>query len=140
MQGRADAHHREGFDDTVWFRMDIGRRQNADPRWILPLLCRRGHITRNEIGAIRIAANETFFQVPRNVEAKFRDALKRTATPGSEDESGINIEPSLEAPPAHGGGGGHRKGPSDNAAPRRVPSEHAAPRRAQLTPRRQRRP
>jgi ATP-dependent RNA helicase DeaD len=43
-----------GFEDVVWFRMDIGRRQNADPRWILPLLCRRGHITRNEIGAIRI--------------------------------------------------------------------------------------
>jgi ATP-dependent RNA helicase DeaD len=34
--------------------MNIGRRQNADPRWILPLLCRRGHITRNDIGAIRI--------------------------------------------------------------------------------------
>src|SRR3546814_8663397 len=23
---------RPGFEDTVWFRMDIGRRQNADPR------------------------------------------------------------------------------------------------------------
>src|SRR3546814_6662447 len=40
--------HRPGFEDTVWFRMDIGRRQNADPRWLLPLLCRRGHITKNE--------------------------------------------------------------------------------------------
>ena len=34
-------HHRPGFEDTVWFRINIGRRQNADPRWILPLLCRR---------------------------------------------------------------------------------------------------
>ncbi|MDE2404239.1 MAG: DEAD/DEAH box helicase, partial [Sphingomonadales bacterium] len=32
--------HRPGFEDCLWFRMDIGRRQNADPRWILPLLCR----------------------------------------------------------------------------------------------------
>jgi ATP-dependent RNA helicase DeaD len=95
---QAAPHHREGFDDTVWFRMDIGRRQNADPRWILPLLCRRGHITKNEIGAIRIAANETFFQVPRTVEAKFRAALARTAVPGGEDESGITIEPSPETP------------------------------------------
>ncbi len=95
---QAQPHHREGFDDTVWFRMDIGRRQNADPRWILPLLCRRGHITKNEIGAIRIAANETFFQVPRTVEAKFRAALARTAVPGGEDESGITIEPSPETP------------------------------------------
>ena len=96
--GQREAHHRPGFDDTVWYRMDIGRRHNADPRWLLPLLCRRGHITRNEIGAIRIAANETFFQVPRTVEAKFRAALARTAVPGGEDESGITIEPSPEAP------------------------------------------
>jgi ATP-dependent RNA helicase DeaD len=91
-------HHREGFDDTVWFRMDIGRRHRADPRWLLPLLCRRGHVTRGEIGAIRIAANETYFQIPRAVEAKFRAAVARTAKPGSEDESGITIELSPETP------------------------------------------
>lgn len=97
MEGKPD-HHRPGFDDTVWFRMDIGRRQNADPRWLLPLLCRRGHITRNEIGAIRIAPNETHFQVPRAIEAKFRDAVKRTANPGAEDESGITIELAPDSP------------------------------------------
>ncbi len=96
--GEDKLHHRAGFDDIVWFRMDIGRSQNADPRWILPLLCRRAHITKNEIGAIRIAANETFFQVPRAIEAKVRDALARTAVPGGEDEAGINIEVSPEAP------------------------------------------
>ena len=53
--------------------MNIGRRQNADPRWILPLICRRGHITKNEIGAIRIQANETGFQIPRAIA----DALRR---------------------------------------------------------------
>jgi ATP-dependent RNA helicase DeaD len=95
--GKPD-HHRAGFDDVVWFRMDIGRRQNADPRWLLPLLCRRGHITRNEIGAIRIAPNETHFQVPRAIEAKFRDAVKRTANPGAEDESGITIELAPDSP------------------------------------------
>ncbi|MFN5758251.1 MAG: DbpA RNA binding domain-containing protein, partial [Sphingomonadaceae bacterium] len=52
------AHHREGFDDVVWFQLDVGRQHQADPRWLMPLLCRRGHITRNEIGAIRIAATE----------------------------------------------------------------------------------
>ena len=91
-------HHREGFDDTVWFRMDIGRRHNADPRWLLPLLCRRGHVTRNEIGAIRITPNETFFQIPRALEAKFRAAVARTGNPGSEDESGITIDLSPETP------------------------------------------
>ncbi|MBC2666546.1 DEAD/DEAH box helicase [Novosphingobium flavum] len=89
---------REGFDDVAWFRMDIGRRQNADPRWLLPLLCRRGHITRNEIGAIRIGQNETYFQVPNAVARKFADAVKRTSNPDAEDESGIRIEQSAEAP------------------------------------------
>src|SRR3546814_123638 len=49
-----DSGPRAGFEDTVWFRMNIGRNNNADPRWLLPLLCRRGHITKHEVGAIRI--------------------------------------------------------------------------------------
>ena len=93
---------REGFDDTVWFHMDIGRRQNADPRWLLPLICRRGHITRNEIGAIRIAATETFFQVPSAIAARFADALRRTGKAGAEDESGIVIQPSATGPGPQG--------------------------------------
>ena len=78
--------HRPGFEDTVWFRMALGRRQNADPRWILPLLCRRGHITRNEIGAIRIGPDETFFQIPRQIAKKFADAASRSAQADSEEE------------------------------------------------------
>src|SRR3546814_892292 len=79
----SDLRHRPGFEDTVWFRMDIGRRQNADPRWLLPLLCRRGHITKNEVGAIRIGANETHLQIPRAVAGKFSAAIARNV--GSED-------------------------------------------------------
>ena len=85
--------HRPGFEDVVWFRIDIGRRDHAEPRWLLPLLCRRGHITRNEIGAIRIGQNETHFQVPRAVARKFNDALQRTAREES-DEDRANIVPS----------------------------------------------
>jgi ATP-dependent RNA helicase DeaD len=95
-QADRQERHRAGFEDVVWFRMDIGRRQNADPRWILPLLCRRGHITRNEIGAIRISANETHFQVPRVVADKFASALARTA--GTEDGGDVTIEASPDTP------------------------------------------
>ena len=89
-------HHREGFDDVVWFRMDIGRRQNADPRWILPLICRRGHITKNEVGAIRIAPNETAFQIPRALAGKFIASVKRTQ--GEEAEGGVQFEQLGSAP------------------------------------------
>jgi ATP-dependent RNA helicase DeaD len=128
--------HRVGFEDVVWFRMDIGRRQNADPRWLLPLICRRGHVTRSEIGAIRIALHETYFQIPRAAEAKFRAAIKRTANPGADDESGILIEVSPEAPEA----GAPRRGSRDNAAGRRPPHrpDGGAPNKRRGPPRRDR--
>jgi ATP-dependent RNA helicase DeaD len=114
-------HHRAGFDDVVWFRMNLGRRQNADARWILPLLCRRGHITKNEIGAIRIGQSETHFQVPRGIAAKFQDAVARTGDADGEDESGVRIERSegpAERPshvPRRDGPSGHRPGPHPGA-------------------------
>jgi ATP-dependent RNA helicase DeaD len=131
-QAERQARHREGFEEVVWFRMDVGRRQNADPRWILPLLCRRGHITRNEIGAIRIGPHETHFQVPRAIADKFAAALVRTV--GAEDGGDIAIEPSAEAPrdagrpprqhaKPHARSGSPRKGPraGNDAKPRPGP-------------------
>jgi ATP-dependent RNA helicase DeaD len=105
--------HRQGFEDVVWFRMNIGRRQNADPRWILPLLCRRGHISRNEIGAIRILPNETHFQVPRGIASKFASAVTRTS--GAEDGSDVLIEPAPDSNRATA----HQPRKPDHAARRR---------------------
>ena len=102
---------RPGFEDTIWFRMDIGRRHNADPRWILPLLCRRGHITKNEIGAIRIAAGETLFEVPRAAAGRFAAALKRTAGGDSDGEGGIRSR-RCTASPATSARDNRRSGPS----------------------------
>jgi ATP-dependent RNA helicase DeaD len=78
--------HRPGFEDTVWFRMDIGRSEGADPRWILPLICRRGHVTRGEIGAIRIGQAETYFQIPRAIADKYAAAAARTGAAERESE------------------------------------------------------
>ncbi len=93
------AHHRPGFDDVVWFRMNIGRHQNADPRWVLPLICNRGHITKQEVGQIRIGAAETQFQIPRGIAGKFLKAVEKSADPNGEDAAGVIIIP-LDGPPA----------------------------------------
>jgi ATP-dependent RNA helicase DeaD len=45
--------------DGVWFRLALGRSRQADPRWVLPLLCRRGGVTRDDIGKIVIPPQET---------------------------------------------------------------------------------
>ncbi len=85
---RAKETHREGFDDSVWFKMNIGRRNNADPKWILPLLCRRGGVTKNDIGAIRIAANETHVGIAAAAAAKFAKAI---AQPGHDEDNDVEI-------------------------------------------------
>ena len=55
----------------VWFRCDVGRRQNADPKWLLPMLCRRGGIERGDVGSIRIFDEETRFEVAEGAAARF---------------------------------------------------------------------
>jgi ATP-dependent RNA helicase DeaD len=61
--------------EMVWFRVDIGRERNADPRWLLPLLCRAGNVTKAEIGAIRIFDRDTRFQIA----AEFADTFETAA-------------------------------------------------------------
>lgn len=62
--------------DMVWFRVDIGRERNADPRWLLPLLCRAGDVTKAEVGAIRIFDRDTRFQIAAEFADKFADAAR----------------------------------------------------------------
>jgi len=84
----------------VWFRLDVGRRQNADPRWIIPLLCRRGGVTKPDIGSIRILPSETMVEIAPDMAERFIVALQRHATrQGRSAEDQIAIEPA-GGPPA----------------------------------------
>jgi ATP-dependent RNA helicase DeaD len=94
----ADDGPRPGFEGATWFRLNAGRRHNADPRWLLPLICRYGHVGRADIGAIRIAANESYFQVSERATSGFVKALRR-ATIAPEDQ-GLVIEPAPPREPA----------------------------------------
>jgi ATP-dependent RNA helicase DeaD len=89
-EDRGEPGPRPGFEGSTWFRINAGRRHNADPRWLLPLICRYGHVGRNEIGAIRLAANESYFEVTQRATPGFVKALRR-ATIAPEDE-GLVIE------------------------------------------------
>ncbi len=87
---RGEPGPRAGFEGSTWFMINAGRRHNADPRWLLPLICRYGHVNRGEIGAIRIAANESYFEVTQRATPGFVKALRR-ATIAPEDQ-GLLIE------------------------------------------------
>ncbi len=82
------AKARPGFEDSAWYTIDMGRNRNAEARWILPLICRRGHITKLEIGAIRIFDRETRFEIVRKAVERFDAALA-----SAEIEDGGRITP-----------------------------------------------
>ncbi|MGL9616794.1 DEAD/DEAH box helicase [Bradyrhizobium sp. U531] len=80
-------------DGSVWFRAAIGRRKNAEARWLLPMICRRGGIDKNDIGAIKILDTTTEFEISERVAESFAAKVKR---PDKEDS--IRIDRMSEAP------------------------------------------
>ena len=60
----------------VWFRTSVGRKNKADPKWLLPLICRLGEVTKRDVGAIRITDNETRFQITQAASEGFMTALR----------------------------------------------------------------
>ncbi|MGX1785674.1 DEAD/DEAH box helicase [Bosea sp. NPDC055332] len=62
--------------ETVWFRLSTGRKDGADPRKLLPMICRRGQITRDEVGAIRIFDRETKVEIDADVAERFAELTR----------------------------------------------------------------
>jgi ATP-dependent RNA helicase DeaD len=124
---------RPGFEGSAWFRLNVGRRQNADARWILPLLCRRGHVSRTDIGAIRLAQSETLFEIAGPAAARFLEAVRRTA----EDDDGVEITPVDGAPRDEARAARREHRPSnDRTGPGKPPHRaKPAPHRGQPGPR-----
>ncbi len=63
--------------DFAVFKVNIGRRGNADPRWLIPLLCRRGEIDKRAIGKINVLGNETHVEISKAKAAAFAEAAAR---------------------------------------------------------------
>lgn len=66
---------RDHFKNSVWFSLSVGRDGSAEPRWLLPMLCRVGRITKDDIGAIRVQASETYVELASASADAFLDAL-----------------------------------------------------------------
>jgi ATP-dependent RNA helicase DeaD len=80
---------REYVEDGVWFRVNVGREQRADPKWLLPMLCRRGKITKRDLGKMEIRRRETRFAIAKAKAKSFAEATRR---PDKKDPN-IVIEP-----------------------------------------------
>lgn len=72
-----------------WFRINVGRRHRADPKWLLPMLCRRGNISRNEIGTINIFDRVTEVEILKEAAEHFANHSQFPLDP----EDTIRFEP-----------------------------------------------
>ena len=93
-----------------WFLLNVGRERNADPKWLLPEICRQGDVTKADIGAIRVYDRETRFQISQEVAEKFAGLV------ANRQKGGVRIFP---APGNHGDESPLRgeRAPPDEAAP-----------------------
>jgi ATP-dependent RNA helicase DeaD len=80
--------------DMTWYRINIGRDKNADPKWLMPTICRLGHVTKRDIGAIKIFERETKFEITQEMQARFEAAIAL----GLED--GVKIDPAVKPGPS----------------------------------------
>jgi ATP-dependent RNA helicase DeaD len=87
--GDKDPRTREKFEGGTWFKVTVGRKHKAEPRWLLPMLCKAGNVTKTAIGSIRIFDTESIFEVA----AQKADAFARSIEKNGSGERGVTIAP-----------------------------------------------
>jgi len=81
------------MEGGVWFTLSLGRKQRADPKWLLPMICKAGGVSKRDVGSIKIDDTETRFEIAGDKAADFAARIRE---PGGL-ERGIVIAPAGEA-------------------------------------------
>ena len=120
---------REPFGPSIWFSIAVGRDDGADPRRLLPMLCRAGGITKSDIGAIRIQGDQSYAEIREEKAEGFLETLgaEMVLDDGTAIQK-LDTPPNIPAtrpsgPRKPGGKPAHRgkrpyDGPRDNDRPR----------------------
>ena len=93
-KARAAAPRPGDMENGVWFKITVGRERNADPKWLLPEICRQGEITKRDIGAIRVYERETRFEVSPDAAEAFAAHVSDARKKG-----GVRIFPAPDGQP-----------------------------------------
>lgn len=87
------------FGPSQWVSLSVGRSDRAEPRWLLPLLCNAGGLSKEDIGAIRVQDKDTHVEVR---QASFAGLMAKLDEKGVL-EQGIAIT-AMDRAPEHGPG------------------------------------
>ena len=119
--------HKGDFGEPIWFQVNVGRIQRADPKWLLPMLCRRGDVDKRDIGRMVILDGETRFEILPATADRF---AKAAARPDEKEprvfirrmDAGVDGTVSPAAAPRRPSGPPRRDGPADGGfrSPRRI--------------------
>ena len=61
-----------GFQNSVWFELSVGRDETAEPRWLVAMLCKAGNLSKRDIGSIKIQPKVTFVEISEETSATLR--------------------------------------------------------------------
>ena len=110
--------------ETAWFRIKVGRNDDADPKWLIPVICRTGLVTKPDIGQIRIFERETKFEILLDAVPRFTAAIANAkegqariepaAAPGPRENTARRLGPPTDGPQPYRG----PKGPPREFKPR----------------------
>jgi ATP-dependent RNA helicase DeaD len=104
---------RENFQGGVWVTLSVGRAQQAEPRWLIPMICKAGGISKRQLGTIRIQQHETQVEI----DAASIDGFLERLGEGGQLEKNIRVlRVDRGGPP-----------PSSEAQPQRTPRPKARP-------------
>ena len=92
---RTPAAMQENFTGGAWVALSVGRTKSAEPRWLIPMLCKAGGISKRQIGAIRIEQDETFVEI----DASRVDEFMARIGEGGRLEKSIRVV-RMERPPS----------------------------------------
>jgi ATP-dependent RNA helicase DeaD len=107
---------RASFGPSVWFSLEGGRAAGAEPRRLLPMLCKLGNLSREDIGAIRIQQEASLVEIREAAVAAFVKAIG----PEMVAEGGARLTRLATAPNFERGPQRDKSAPKDRAPRREV--------------------
>ncbi|MCB1340525.1 MAG: DEAD/DEAH box helicase [Pseudooceanicola sp.] len=111
------------FGPATWFAVSGGRDAGAEPRRLLPILCKAGGLSKEDIGAIRVQKDQSFIQIRNEAVAGFLAAVGERMVL----EKGAQLTQLASPPEVAPRGAGLGRGAAGSKAPGAKPPRPKAP-------------
>ena len=62
-----------GFQNSIWFELSVGKDDTAEPRWLVAMLCKAGNLSKRDIGSIKIQQKVTFVEISQETSSTLKE-------------------------------------------------------------------